>query len=52
MAVTHCEDVAAAVFAQCAGQLDDCVPLPCPAPPPLACNLETFRCEMDFGAPR
>ncbi|PKN54630.1 MAG: hypothetical protein CVU56_25570 [Deltaproteobacteria bacterium HGW-Deltaproteobacteria-14] len=52
MAVTHCEDVAAAVLAQCAGLLDDCLPLPCPAPPPLACNLETSRCEMDFGAPR
>jgi len=49
MAATQCSNIQAAVTAQCAGQLDACVPPPCAVPPPLACNLETWRCGNDIG---
>ena len=49
---TWCEEIELAVLEQCEGLLDDCLPPPCPVPPPLACNQETFRCVQDFPVER
>lgn len=51
MALTQWEDVHAAVVAQCVELLDGCLPPPCAPPPPLTCDLDSFRCELDLGSP-
>jgi hypothetical protein len=45
LTVTQCQANEDAVATHCEGRLDDCIPPPCPFPPPVECTFGTFRCE-------